>query len=126
MPELKLKQFEFECETWNRTLKYLVNENIHLKNRLSEILKDKFDKYLLEEVEGFQNRFIREDELIDLIRNEIAELEELLDTEEQESEEFDIDRDRKIKKIRNNLKIAENRFSELKSDFNDFLIENIL
>lgn len=126
MPELKSNQIAFECNAWNRTLEYLISENNHLKNRLSEILKDKFDKYLLEEVEGFQNRFIKEDKLIALIRNEIAELDEFFEAEEYEQERPEAERIHKLKQIRNNLRTAESRLSELKADFNDFLIENIL
>ena len=77
MPELKLKQLQFESDTWKRLLVFMMDENIHLKNRLSEVLKDQFDKNLLVEVEGFQNNFIKEDELIGLMRNDVAELDKL-------------------------------------------------
>lgn len=126
MPDLKLKQIEYEFATWNRSLEYIVDGNIHLKNRLSEILKDKFDKYLLEEVDAFQSRFIKEDELISLIRNDIVELNRLTGGGIYEKEKLKPEIDRKLKRIRNNLGIAEERFSLLKADFNNFLTENIL
>ena len=114
MPELKLKQIEYEFDSWNRSLEYIVDGNIRLKNRLSEILKDKFDKYLLEEVDDFQTRFIKEDELISLIRNDIAELKRLSDRAIFEKGKLKPEIDRKLKKIRNNLGIAEKQFSLLK------------
>lgn len=126
MPELKLKHIEYESDTWNRTLEYLIDENIHLKNRLSEILKNKFDKYLLEEVDGFQSRFIKEDVLIGLIRNDIVELSKLFEGEVYAGGKLKPEIDGKLKRIRNNLGNAEKHFSELKSDFNNFLSENIL
>ncbi len=126
MPELKLKQIEYESDTWNRTLAYLIDENIHLKNRLSEILRDKFDKYLLEEVDGFQSRFIREDELIGLIRNDVVELSKLFEGDVYAGGKLKPEIDSRLKRIRNNLRNAEKQFSELKSDFNNFLSENIL
>ena len=53
MPELKLKQLQNESDSWKKLLGFMMDENIRLKNRLSELLKDKFDKNLLEEVESF-------------------------------------------------------------------------
>ncbi|MBK8610693.1 MAG: hypothetical protein IPL84_12335 [Chitinophagaceae bacterium] len=126
MPELKLKQIEYEYNTWKRTLEYLIDENIHLKNRLSEILKNRFDKYLLEEVDDFQNRFIQEDQLVSLIRHDIVELNKLFDREIFEKEKLKPEIDKKIRKIRHNLMAAERQFGELKLDFNNFLSENIL
>ncbi len=64
MIDLKLKQIKHEVETWRRTLLYMQEENIHLKNRLSEVLKDRFDKKMLEVVEVFQSKFIMQDDLI--------------------------------------------------------------
>lgn len=126
MPELKLKQLEYELDSWNRLLEYLVDGNIRLKNRLSEILKDKFDKYLLEEVDNFQTRFIKEDDLVSLIRNDIADLNKIFDKAIFEKGKLKPEINRKLKIIRNNLAIAEKQFSLLKAEFNDFLTENIL
>lgn len=126
MPELKLKQINYEFDTWNSTLEYLVDGNIRLKNRLAEILSDRFDKYLLEEVDDFQNRFIKEDEIISLIRNDIADLNRLSDRNMFEKGKLKPEIDRKIKKIRNNLITAEKQFGKLKMDFNIFLSKNIL
>ena len=50
IPELKLIQLQYEINTWKRLLSFMSEENIQLKNRLSEVLKNKFDKNLLEEV----------------------------------------------------------------------------
>ena len=55
-----------------------MDENIQLKNRLSEVLRDRFDKNLLVEVEVFQNYFIKEDAPIAFLRNNVAELDKLL------------------------------------------------
>ena len=55
MPELKLKQLKYESDTWKRLLDFMMDENIQLKNRLSEVLKDQFDKNLLDDVERFQS-----------------------------------------------------------------------
>ena len=58
MPDQRLKQLQYESDTWKRLLGIIMDENIQLKNRLSEVLRDRFDKNLLVEVEVFQNYFI--------------------------------------------------------------------
>ncbi|MBK6634629.1 MAG: hypothetical protein IPG38_10195 [Chitinophagaceae bacterium] len=44
MSPAKLTQLQFETVSWQRLLDFMTDENIHHKNRLSEILKDRFDK----------------------------------------------------------------------------------
>ena len=125
MPELKLKQLQYESDTWKRLLVFMMDENINLKYRLSQVLKDKFDKNLLEEVENFQSGFIKEDELIGLLRNEVAELDKLLILELFEDGIIIEKVNKKIKKLRNNIRNAERQFGKLKSEFNSYLSENI-
>ena len=125
MPELKLKQLKFESETCKRLLDFMMDENIQLKNRLSEVLKDQFDKNLLDDVERFQSHFIKEDQLIGLMRNDIAELDALL-IENLLDEEMSMQNvDLKLKRLRNNIKNAEMQFSNLKLDFYNYLSENL-
>jgi hypothetical protein len=102
-----------------------MDENVFLKNMLSEILKDGFDKSQLEQIEDFQNRFIKEDELISLLRNDVAELDKLLLREIFEDGRIIKQVEKKLKKIRNNIRIAEKQFSRLKSDFNSYMAENM-
>src|SRR6186713_2880372 len=78
MPDLRTKQLQYENNSWKRLVGFMMDENIHMKNRLSEVLKDKFNRNLLEEVEVFQNRFVKGDELIGLLRDDAAEVDRLL------------------------------------------------
>jgi regulator of replication initiation timing len=125
MPELKLKQLKYEADTWKRLLGFMMEENIHLKNRVSQILKDRFDENLLEEVEVFQSSFIKEDEMIGLLRNDVAELDKLLQKEVFEDGIIIKNIESKLKKLRHNIKNAEKQFGKLKMDFNNYLSENI-
>jgi hypothetical protein len=126
MPELKLKQLQYETETWRRLLGFMTDENIRLKNRLSEILRNEFDKDLLEEVEIFQSNFIKQDERISLLRNEVAGMDKLLTREIFEDGIIIKKIDKKIKHIRHIIRIAEEQFAKLKSGFNNYLSKNIL
>jgi hypothetical protein len=125
MPALKLKQLQYERDTWKRLLDFMMDENVQFKNRLSEILKDKFDKELLEEVEGFQSSFIKEDELIGLLRNELAELDKLLVAEVIEDGKIIEKIDVKLKNLRDNIITAEVHYCKLKVAFNSYLAQNI-
>jgi regulator of replication initiation timing len=126
IPELKIKQLQYEINSWKRLLDFIMEENIHLKNRLSEILKDRFDKYLLEEVDGFQTRFIRKDNLIALLRNEITEVDKLLHQEMFLEGTLLKNAEIKVKRLHKNINNAEKQFGRLKSDFHRFLSHNIL
>jgi regulator of replication initiation timing len=126
MPVVKLKQLQYESDGWKRLLGFMMEETVHLKNRLSEVLKDKFDNNLLEEAEGFQSNFIKEDELVGLLRNEVAELDKLLLREIFEDGKIAYEIEKKMSRLRNNIIVAENQFGKLKKEFNSYLSENIL
>ena len=125
MPELKLKQLQFESNTWKRLLCFMMDENIHLKNRIAEILKNDANKNLLEEIENFQNNFIRQDELISLLRHDAAELDKLLVREIFEDGEISKEINKKLKDLRNNISNTEKQFTKVKVEFNNYLLETI-
>jgi hypothetical protein len=124
MPELKLKQLKYESDTWKRMLAFMMDENIHLKNRLSEILKDRFDKTALVELELFQTEFIKEDEMISYLRNELVEFDKLLVREIFEDGKISKQIALKLKNLRHNVKNAEKQFNRVKTTFNNYLSEN--
>jgi hypothetical protein len=67
-----------EYESLKKSIKVLEDENIYFKTRLAHILKTDPDKDQLEVLEYFQNRFMRTDEQISLLRHEIREQQYLL------------------------------------------------
>ena len=125
MPDLKLKQLQHESDAWKRLLCFMMDENVHLKYRLSEVLKDKFDKNLLDELENFQNRFIKEDEQVGLLRNDVAELDKLFVREIFGDGEIMKKVGIQLKKLRKNIESAERQFGKMKSEFNSYLLENL-
>ena len=125
MIDLKLKQIQHEVETWRRLLLYMQEENIHLKNRLSEVLKDRFDKKMLEEVEDFQSKFIMHDDLMSSLKKEVAAIEEYIHSKKNLSIGIIDPSEKNIAGIRTNLEIAEKTFAVLKTAFNHYLSESI-
>ena len=125
MIDLKLKQIQHEVETWKRLLLYMQEENIHLKNRLSEVLKDRFDKKMLAVVEVFQNKFIAQDDLINSLKKEVAAIEETLYNKIISFKIIANSSEKNIAAITNNLELAEKMFADIKADFNHYLSANI-
>lgn len=125
MSALKLKQMQFETDTWKRLVGFMMEENIHLKNRITDILKNDFDNSLLDELENFHTRFIKEDERIALMRNDAAEMDKLLTREIFEDGMIIRQVKHKLRRLRDDILIAEKQFSKLKAEFNSYLSENI-
>ena len=126
MAAFKLKQLQYEADNWKRLLGFITDENIHLKNRLSEILKNQFDDSLLGEMENFQTGFLKEDQRIGLLKNDVAELDKLLVREIFEDGKISMQVDHKLKKLRGNINNAEAQFTKMKTGFNNFLSEIII
>lgn len=125
MPELKLKQLHHESDMWKRMLGFIEDENIHLKNRISEVLSNGFNRNMLEEIEFFQTRFVKEDEKISLLRNEITELDKMLVREVFEDGAIKKEIGRKRRIFRRILRNTEEEFIKLKQEFYSYLVENV-
>ncbi|MEO8862092.1 MAG: hypothetical protein ABI358_11750 [Ginsengibacter sp.] len=126
MPGKKLEQLKIEVDTWKRFIDFFCEENIHLKNRLSNILKNKFDTTLLEQMDNFQSKFIKHDELIIFLKKDIAELDKLLMIEKSNGNKSNDVLDNKFNKFRYNLVNSEKQFYQLQVDFNGYLAKNML
>lgn len=120
----KVNQLQIEINTWKRFLNFIMEENISLKNRLADILKNGFDRKLLDKLEDFQTKFIRQDEIVSLLRNEIAELDEYFNSNSPDGIES-ILIDDKIDFLRNQILNSEKHFFQLHFNFNTYLSENI-
>jgi hypothetical protein len=104
----------------------MVDENIYFKNRLSQILKDSFREQLLEEIDGFLGRFIKEDERMSLLRNNIAEVDKWLN-KELPGERKPIQLiEGQLKNLGDNISISKTEFNKLKSGFTHFIMVNRL
>ena len=121
----KLYQLRAEVNTWKRLLDFSREENVQLKIRLSEILKVKSDGKLLEELENFQSKFIRHDELINLLKKEIAGLDQLLGNADMDEKHIINLAGKRLTSLRNTVAEIEGLFFKLQFDFNTYLAVNI-
>jgi hypothetical protein len=123
MSRFKIKQLEFESDTWKRQLAFMVDENIHMKARLVEVLKDKQYAPSLEAAEAFQNQFIEQDSMIGILRNNVAEFDRLLKREVFEDGMLVNTVFAKHKILEADLIVAKKRFDEMKGHFNQHILE---
>ncbi len=121
----RLHQVKHECAGWKRLLAFMMEENVQLKTQVPEILSNSGDQVLLAGIEQFQDRFISEDGVISLLRNDVAKFEKLLLKEETEVGVLSDQTYRKLEILRNNLQTLETQFSELRSAFFRFLLEKM-
>ncbi len=126
LPQKKMQQWQIEAKTWKRVVDFFREENIHSKNRLSDILKNGFDRHLLGDLEDFQNQFIKHDDIMGLLRNEMAELDRMLLPENSHDNVDPVTIEKKLTNLRHNLADTEKRFCKLQLDFNRYLAEKIV
>ena len=110
MEQLRVRQFQKESESWKRMLEYIQMENSCLKTRLSDVVSEDGRKELLAEAENFQNRFIRKDEVISLVRRDIREFDTLLLNSLEAGNINLAETSKKQKKLRTEMETLEQRF----------------
>ncbi|HEX5024364.1 MAG TPA: hypothetical protein VFV68_03790 [Agriterribacter sp.] len=126
MTTQKIKHMAYESESWKRALGFILDENVYLKNKLSETLKENFAGSFLNDAEDFQNSFIYYDTMISIIRDDIAGFDRLLEREAFENGKIMDELVQKAKTIRDNMMNTESAFSKLKSEFSDYLLHKSL
>lgn len=123
-PQKKIDQVKIETGTWKRLIDFFMEENIQAKNRLSGILRDDFNNELLDGLEDFQTRFIKQDQVIHLLRVDITELDKLIAGDCDDvgtAKQVDSGLDH----LRSNICNSGKLFFELQTDFNRFLTKYI-
>lgn len=118
------RQLQYECDFFKHLIRYITDETTAIKNRIAEVLKENFDRKMLDNIEYFQNECLKTDEIIGIVRNDITELYHYLSDNEQAAENK-----KKVQNIRNGLCqkafTAQTRFQELQAEFNNFLFNNL-
>ena len=126
MAETEMRQMYHENESWKRLLNFMLDENVLLKYRLSEIVRYNSDPLFLEKAEDFQSRFVKKDILISLLRDDVADIGSLLLSKEPDHSNRIDQIHSRLKKLRNNVAEVEKQFSKLKLDFNRYMSERIV
>lgn len=105
---------------WRQLLNSRKQQNVLLKNRLSGILKDKYDQTLLVSLEEFQSEFVGEDVVIDSLRKDVNVLESLLAMMAEADQETKSAIITTCKRLDSDISKSTTRFRSLEAAFNDF------
>lgn len=111
-----------EQQKWLRTLDYLQQENIFLKNQLANIIKNDISSVSLEKAEYFQNEFLNKDAVIALIRYDIAKQSKATTNLDPEAERKTAKRH---EKLRSDIEKMEKEFNRLKHDFSTYIAKGL-
>jgi hypothetical protein len=115
---IKLKEFREEREIWKHLLGILSQENVSLKTGLSELLiRQPVKSAFLEVAEHYQNIFLQKDQIISLIRKDIAELDDQSVSSKCKDENALQEVMFKQKKLQKELTILESSFINMKNQF---------
>ena len=75
----------FELNLWINDLRFYKDEIKIFNNRLEEIVAKNTGLEILQELEHFQNQYIRQNEVIDELRHEIKQHENMLENEAKDN-----------------------------------------
>lgn len=110
---IKVADLKEEREQWLQTLEQMLQDNIYMKNRLAEIIKEDITASSLEKAEFFHNELLHKDAVIALLRYDIIKQNKIATTLENENAVS-----RKHEKLRSDMQMMEAEFSRLLNDFN--------
>jgi hypothetical protein len=113
-----ISDLHFEHKVWLNTLQFCKDEISIFERRMGELATRNTNSTLLAELEHFQNQYIRQREVIDVLRHDIKQHENFL---EKESLEHPTAIDRRSftdhTELRNQMETFEKLYRELKDEF---------
>jgi hypothetical protein len=113
---------QVEYKNWLKSIDVYKSELSKMQKQLEELTSGYYNRNIAIQVERFQNRFIRQKEVIDTLRHNVKAHEN--DLELLEEKDNDMLRN-KVKterwKLRDEVRVFKDLFVELEQDFNDFL-----
>lgn len=120
-PDSVIKQYEFETESWGRMLSYFLQENVLFKTRLAEIVNNLSTNQELADAEMFQEEFLSQDRIITYLYGELLKQTALFEKDFHKDSEIFREVTKNHKRMANDMKKAEQLFTQLKQRFEDYL-----
>lgn len=117
-----ISDLHFELNLWLNEFQFFKDEVLIFNSRLEEIVSKNTDIEVLKEVEHFQNQYIRQSEVIDVLRHEVKQHENVLETE---SKDYPVAIDHRYfedhTELRDQVDQFKKIYAELKREFMAFL-----
>ncbi|HVI43836.1 MAG TPA: hypothetical protein VM802_03170 [Chitinophaga sp.] len=115
----ELNRLLAENESWRLVLKDMEDNNIRFKTKLADILSSSLQRKELEYLEAFQNRFLRQDEQIGMLKHEVKELRTMMTHSVSLSQLEAVNRLQQGMQIR--MMLTREAFNTLSMDFSNYL-----
>jgi len=112
-------KYELEIGRWQKRLEQLQQENVQLKTKVADIIKDDIDMNILERMEYFLTSFINKDAVLALLRYDLAE--QLKATRKNSDAASTSLIEKKQLKLSQDMTKMEEEFDRLKLDFNTYI-----
>jgi len=116
MPDRILKLYAQEHSMWLRSINYMEEEIIFLKNSLSWMVDSVHSSEVLSWAENYQSRMLQKEEALDFIRNDLHKQEELLHSNTHALAE-NLTEYQSV--LRNKIEYLEYEFLQLKKSFTE-------
>ena len=118
-----ISDLHFEHKLWDRQLDFFRNEVDFFETRLEELVMRWDDHEMLAQLERFQNQFIREREVIDILQHDIHAHESGLTAYAMENPiAIDHAQFADHEELRERMRRFRTIFEELKGDFLNFVV----
>jgi hypothetical protein len=117
----QLMEMKFEQNEWLSKIKFYRDEIKQFNNHLGKVARPGAPHELLASVEHFQNQFIRQSEVLDIIRHEFKQHENLIEALESNYSEPHEGIQKLHTTQREKLDQFEKIFHDLRGEFNIFL-----
>ena len=102
-----IRQYVYETDNWLRLLAFFIQENVSLKTRLAEVVDSILDKEDLDIIEKFQEEFLAQDTVVTFLSDELNQQVKLLERDDYEDGELFKEVVKHQKKLRREIKKAE-------------------
>ena len=118
--------FHHEILAWERALDFQLTENSYLKTSLALAVDTAQDKRFLENAERYQSIFLKNDEVLKRVLTEVKQQQErmkrtYLTTNPLSERNFEM----KQSELRDEVEGLEKEFSNLKREFNNYLVSTL-
>ena len=119
---IHLSDLHFEHKLWMNELKFAEDEIKIYEHYLEDLVKRHTEKEMFIQLEHYQNQFIKEKEVIDILLHDIRENEHnLVQFTQKHPESFDNYNLEDHTELRNRMEQFPNLFKELKGKFYHFM-----
>ena len=106
-------QWKWEIASWKRTLEFLLTENAYLKTQVAELAGQPM--HTATDLEHFLSRFLQQEEVIQLMKKELRDCENLLHIVKTSIQKESLQLRRN--KFKNDMDLLETKFKELVQEF---------